>query len=50
MGQEQTFSRASERAGLIQIHPFTQEERREADQWINLAFGRADVAWPHSKA
>jgi len=47
MGQEQTFPRASEQAGLIQIHPPTQGERREADQWIGLAFGRRDLAKPH---
>ncbi|HXU17543.1 MAG TPA: hypothetical protein VN708_20580 [Terriglobales bacterium] len=50
MGQEQTFSRVSEQAGLIQIHPPTEEERREADQWIDLAFGRRDSAKPHVTA
>ncbi len=37
MGQEGAFPRLSEKAGLIQVHPPTEEERREADQWINLA-------------
>jgi hypothetical protein len=47
MEQEQSFPRSSEQAGLIQIHPPTQAERREADQWIELAFGRMDLAERH---
>jgi len=38
MGQEGALSRLAENAGLIQIHPPTQDERGEADLWMNLAF------------
>ena len=38
MGQEGTFPRLPEKAGLIQIYPPAQEERREAGRWMNLAF------------
>jgi hypothetical protein len=37
MGQEGTFSKLPDRSGLLQVHPPTQEERREADQWVKLA-------------
>lgn len=47
LGQEKSFPRLPDQAGLIQVHPPTQAERREADQWIGLAFGRRDLAEPH---
>ena len=42
MGQEDTFPRLPEKVGLIQIYPPTQEERREADRWMNLAFNHGN--------
>jgi len=47
LGQEKSFPRSSEQAGLIQVHPPTPEERREADRWIDLAFSHRDPAEPH---
>ena len=47
LGQEKSFPRLPDQVGLIQVHPPTQAERREADQWIELAFGRRDLAEPH---
>lgn len=38
MGQEETFPSLPEEAGLIQVYPPAQEERRKADRWMNLAF------------
>ena len=38
IGQEENFPRIPENAGLIQIYPPTQEERREADRWMNPTF------------
>jgi hypothetical protein len=38
MRQEETFPKLPEQVGLIQIHPPTQEERKEADRWIKLDF------------
>jgi hypothetical protein len=37
-GQEKIFLKLPEQAGLIQIYPPTQEERKEADEWMKLAF------------
>ena len=36
MGQEEIFLVLSEQVGLIQVHPPTQEERKEPDSWIKL--------------
>jgi hypothetical protein len=50
MGQEETFPRLPERVGLIQIYPPTQEERREADRWMNLAFNHPVIDKPRIAA
>jgi hypothetical protein len=50
LGQEKGIPRLPDQAGLIQVHPPTQEERREADQWIDLAFGHSDPAMSHVAA
>jgi hypothetical protein len=47
MRQEKGFPRAPDQAGPIQVYPPTQEERKEADRWINLAFGHGDLAKSH---
>ena len=42
MRQEKTFPRLPEKVGLIQIYPPTQEERREAEVWMNLDFNHGN--------
>jgi len=50
MRQEKGFPRVPDQAGLIQVYPPTQEERKEADRWIDLAFGHGDLAKSHVAA
>jgi hypothetical protein len=42
MRQEETFPRLPERVRLVQIYSPNQEERIEADRWMNLAFNHGD--------
>jgi len=38
IGQEGAFSKLPDHRGLIQIYPPTQEERKEAERWMGVAF------------
>jgi hypothetical protein len=38
MGHENAFSKLPDQHGLTQVYPPTQEERREAERWMSVAF------------
>lgn len=40
INQEKVFSKLPNQVGLIQVYPPTQEERKEADQWMKLLLDR----------